>query len=271
MYQSDILIRTKICASPVLVYILVEHKSYPYRWTMLRLLAYMVRIWEKERAQNKRRKKLPPIIPVIFYHGSRQWKPPLDFSSYVELGEELGSYIPGFRAVMFNLQQFGDTDLHGAVLFRATMKIFKYAITRLRPHLSEILQEVSTLPFDERHKAFLKVLLEYIIQVGKDIEPSDVEEELRRAGLEDTREVYMTLAEQFIAKGKNEGKLEGKLEGQILAKQQVFLRLLEKKFGPVEVACKDRINSCGDRERLDRAIDLLLDANTIDQVLQPFK
>ena len=46
-HQSDILIRTKLRQSPVLIYILVEHKSYPYRWTVFQLLKYMVRIWEK--------------------------------------------------------------------------------------------------------------------------------------------------------------------------------------------------------------------------------
>ena len=285
--QSDILIRTRIRDSPVLVYILVEHKSYSYRWTMLQLLAYMVRIWEKELSQNKKLKKLPLIIPVIFYHGSGKWKPPLDFSSYIDLGEELRSYIPGFRAVMFNLQQLGDTDLRGAVLFQAAMKIFKYALTMLRQHVGEIARDLLTLPFDERNETFLKGALEYIMQVGEDIELSDVEEELQRAGSEDMREAYMTLAEQLIAKGKNEGKLEGKregklegklegkregklegkLEGQTLAKQQVLLRLLEKKFGLVDDPEKRKIRNCRDRDRLDQAIDLVLDADSIDRVL----
>jgi len=246
---------------------------------MLQLPAYMVRIWEKELSQNKKLKKLPPIIPVIFYHGSRKWKPPLDFSSYIDLGEELGSYMPGFRAVMFNLQQLGDRDLRGDALFQATMKIFKYVLTALRQHMEEIARDLFTLPFDERNETFLKGALEYIMQVGKDIELSDVEEALQRAGSEDMREAYMMLAEQLIAKGKNDGKLEGKregklegrLEGQILAKQQVLLRLLKKKFGPVEDAEKPKIRNCRDRGRLDQAIDLLLDAETTDQVLQPLE
>ncbi|GAG95701.1 unnamed protein product, partial [marine sediment metagenome] len=45
--QSDILIKTRLRKSPVMIYILVEHKSHPYRWTVFQLLKYMVRIWEK--------------------------------------------------------------------------------------------------------------------------------------------------------------------------------------------------------------------------------
>jgi predicted transposase/invertase (TIGR01784 family) len=102
-HQSDLLIRTRYRDHPVFVNFLVEHKSYPYRWTILQLLRYMVRIWEKELAQNKALKILPSIIPMIFYHGTRRWKQPLEFSSYVELQEGLRPYIPDFQVVLFNL------------------------------------------------------------------------------------------------------------------------------------------------------------------------
>ncbi|GAH33936.1 unnamed protein product, partial [marine sediment metagenome] len=42
--HSDILIQTRFKGSPAFVYVLVEHKSSPYRWTLLQLLKYMVRI-----------------------------------------------------------------------------------------------------------------------------------------------------------------------------------------------------------------------------------
>ena len=32
--QSDVLIRTRMRGSPALIYVLVEHKSYPDKWTM---------------------------------------------------------------------------------------------------------------------------------------------------------------------------------------------------------------------------------------------
>ena len=103
--QSDLLIRTRMRGPPALIYILVEHKSYPDRWTLFQLLKYMLRIWEKERALHGKEKTLPPIIPVIFYHGARRWRLPLNFSSYFIADEWLGPYVPEFRPVMVNLQQ----------------------------------------------------------------------------------------------------------------------------------------------------------------------
>ena len=150
-------------------------------------------------------------------------------------------------------------------MIRTALRKFKYMITHFRSDVREIRQKTSPARLDEKRKTFLKGALEYIMQVGKDITISDMEEELQVIGADELREIYMTLAEQFIAKGKDKGRLEG----QRLAKQQVLLRLLEKKFSPADVAYKHKVNNCRNRKKLDRAIDLLLDANTVDEVLQP--
>jgi predicted transposase YdaD len=91
----------------------------------------------------------------------------------------------------------------------------------------------------------------------------------------------MTIAESFRkkgkiegeAKGKPKGKIEGirkgKIEGEILTKQNILLRLLDKKFGYIDEADREKIRNVRDRDRLDRAIDRLLDAKSIEEVLQP--
>jgi predicted transposase YdaD len=108
-----------------------------------------------------------------------------------------------------------------------------------------------------------------------------VVEEIDKVDNEDTREVYMTAAEELRAEGieigrqegrqegKREGRQEGNLEGRIMSKQEVLARLIERKFGLLEVAVKQKINSCRDLNRLDRAIDLFLDAESVEEVLQP--
>jgi hypothetical protein len=49
----------------------------------------------------------------------------------------------------------------------------------------------------------------------------------------------------------------------------MLLRLLEKKFGGIDATEKEKVMNARDRDRLDRAIDLLLNAKSIDEVLQP--
>ena len=265
LYQSDILIRTRIRSSPVLVYVLVDHKSYPDRWAVLQLLVYMVRIWEKELSLHRKLKKLPCIIPIVFYHGGRKWTYPLNFMSYVEVNNELKAYIPDFQTLMFNLQTVDMESLHGGIAFQVALRAFKHAGKELQSHLGEMLTSVSKLPDDAKTKAFLSRLFEYILKVGGDFDVAVVEEELQSVESPISKEVFMTLEEQILERGK----VEGKLEGTIREKQQVLIRLLEKKFGPLDDDNKQNILDNKDRDKLDGAIDLILDAESVTEVMSP--
>ena len=263
LYQSDILIRIRTRTSAVLIYILVDHKSYPDRWAVLQLLVYMVRIWEKELSRNRKLKKLPCIIPVILYHGANRWVHSLAFSSYVEGAEELNSYVPDFQPVMFNLHHVDMESLQGNMMFQLALKAFKHAVKGLRPHIGELLKSISTLPIDARSRAFLSKLFEYILKVGGDFEVQTLEKELQSVESTFPREVYMTIEEQILERGK--------LAGTIQEKQQILIRLLEKKFGPLDDDNKQCVLDNKDREKLDSAIDLILDADTATEVLSPLR
>jgi len=271
--HSDLLIRTSRRGAPILIYILVEHKSYPDRWTVFQLLKYMVRIWERERGQHGKRKTLPSIIPVIFYHGTREWRLPLNFSSYFVPEDRLEPYIPEFHPVMVNLRQVEDRKLQGQVMVQIALKTLKHSLGNLRSCLVEILRSATSLPMDAEHKAFLSKLLEYIIEGCKDIEEQDVEQVLLSIGSREAREAYMTLAERLIergkAEGKREGKAEGRLEGKLLVKQEDLLKLLAQKFGAVADADKRKIMGARDLDRLDQALGLIFKTETIAEILRP--
>jgi hypothetical protein len=66
-------------SSSAYVYVLYEHKSYPYRWVTVQLLLYMATLWQRltgETAQH-RSGRLPEILPVVVYHGERAWNRPV--------------------------------------------------------------------------------------------------------------------------------------------------------------------------------------------------
>ncbi|MGR3301683.1 MAG: hypothetical protein ACUZ8I_04170, partial [Candidatus Scalindua sp.] len=176
-------------------------------------------------------------------------------------------YIPDFRSNLFNLQQLDDKDIRGSIIYQVALKAFKHGAIGLSPYLGEMLQSLLTLPFDEQLRAFMCVLFEYILKVNKDTKEEDIEEELLSIDSKDAREVYMTIAEKLIERGKVEGMIKGKIEGEILEKKHVLLRLLDKKFGGIDEAEKEKVMNIRDRYRLDRAIDLILDAKSIDEVL----
>jgi hypothetical protein len=89
----------------------------------------MVRIWEHHRrkshigARSGQREKhglpdtdpyrLPPIIPVVLFHGEKPWRGPKSFSETVGGGAELTPYIPNFAPVIFDLTTRSDAQISG--------------------------------------------------------------------------------------------------------------------------------------------------------------
>ena len=63
----------------------------------------------------------------------------------------------------------------------------------------------------------------------------------------------------------NEGHLEGRMEGQVEGEATLLMRLLERRFGPLSTALKQRIAST-DAETLLTYGDRVLDAKTLDDV-----
>ena len=272
-HQTDLLIRTKLGRSPAIVYILVEHKSYADRWSVFQLLKYMVRIWERERLKREAGMGLPIIIPVLFYHGTRQWRMPLDFSSYFLPEETLNPYIPTFRPVMIDLQAMEDRDFRGNRVIQAVLKTLKHSRKNLRLYLVEILRSVMAVPMDEKHRAFLESIFGYILGVGTDIDERDVDRAFRFIGSREAREAYMTLAEQLMAKGKEqgkeEGKEEGKREGLLEGKQDSLLTQLAQKFGTVSEADEKKVRETKDPDKLDQALILILTSESVEETLKP--
>jgi hypothetical protein len=65
------------------VYILFEHKSHPDDWVLLQLLRYIALQGEAYRKQHPEAKTLPPVYPLVLYHGQSRWRMPSDFHALI--------------------------------------------------------------------------------------------------------------------------------------------------------------------------------------------
>ncbi len=90
-----------------------EHKSWSDSWVTLQLLRYMTRIWSRHEREN-RRLPLPPVIPIVIYHG-RSRRAHTDFASLFaeELPPSLRRHCPGFRVETLNLTGPGVCRTYG--------------------------------------------------------------------------------------------------------------------------------------------------------------
>ena len=82
-----------------------------------------------------------------------------------------------------------------------------------------------------------------------------IAEKLRKEGME-----------QGIEEGIEKGLKEGELKGKLKDKQQVLIRQLSKKYSLTEQD-RQHISSITDPDKLDRALDEIVVAETKEQVL----
>ena len=148
-YYSDKLYKAKFTNGLLaLFYALIEHKSYPEHFVSFQVLLYKVKIWEffikqynaNRKAQIKQKKKnpdivvdptlkyLPPIIPMVLYHGKQEWKVPLDFKSLIDPNrpDEFDKYIPDFQYEFVNLSGIPDKDIKGEIYYQVAMRLMKH-------------------------------------------------------------------------------------------------------------------------------------------------
>lgn len=120
-HHTDLLFSVKVREGGEALLYLLEHQSTSDRHMALRLLGYLVRIWETWCEQQKDpTSRLPVIVPVVFYHAERRWAAPVSFDALVEVPEsmveEVRPYIPSFRYVVDDLSDVGDEALRRRAL-----------------------------------------------------------------------------------------------------------------------------------------------------------
>ncbi len=101
---SDIIYRVKINERDGYLYLLFEHKSYLYKTTALQLLKYIVSFWE-QKVNKENTSTLPPVVPLVLYHGEERWQIKNDLASIIEgiedlpedLLEPLRRFIPNYE------------------------------------------------------------------------------------------------------------------------------------------------------------------------------
>ena len=239
-HQTDLLIRLERDADEALVYVLYEHKSAPDRWVSLQLLRYLGAIWHRSRPPRVVG-RLPQIVPVVIYHGSRRWTSSLGF-------------VVAVLALKFVRQRLTEAIAHTlvAALDRALADPGARGLGRQAERLYLITRSRSDI--------------ELMATVAADREYHRAQESLMTYAEELLREGRLKGREEGHQEGREEGRQEGRREGELQDKRAVLLRLLSRKF-TVTDEDRGRVLSCDDPEALDAALDEIVTAEEIGSVL----
>ncbi len=180
--QSDLLYHVTAKKKPLFLYVLFEHQSTPDPLMPLRLLGYMLRIWDQYLKKHKRAIKLPPVLPLVLYHGQRGWSAPLCFEALFELPPELGKilrpFMPKFRHKLVDLSRLLSKQLLGAPEVRILLQLFK-SVTLGKQELLKSIEETAALMAELLHDpsgkaALVTASFVYVYFSSRDIQPKDI-------------------------------------------------------------------------------------------------
>ena len=246
-HQSDLLYRVKLLNGiPAYVYLLFEHKSYIDMVVAFQLLRYMTRIWEE---QVEAGEPLLPIIPLVIYHGEKEWRVPTNFSALFELPEVLKPYFPDFRYLLSDFSHLSDETIRGNIRLRVTLAVMRAIFS---PYLSEELPDLISLMYEladqQTGQDYIRSILYYLIRATGRV----TKEELRTALLQQGTQgetAMATIADEFIQEGIGIGVPKGLRRGIINA--------LQVRFDDAPQEIRDRLNQITNEGVLD---DLLKEA-----------
>lgn len=262
----------------IYLYLLLEFQSQTDPWMAVRTLVYQGLLWQQIIAEKKLQSgdRLPPVLLVVLYNGGPRWSAESRLKRLIALPEEspLWRWQPQARYHLLDMGRVPREDLTrkrtlATLLVRLEQRREPEALV---PLIDEVIDWFRTHPgYDELKRLFTDLVTAAIEGTGKPLAIPD--------DLKEVRTMLATLGKTWreewtaegmakgLARGKAEGLAEGLAEGEHQTQVRTMLRLLERRFGPVPVELRERINAA-DTATLDRWIDRILDAPTRDAVFE---
>ncbi|MES2777991.1 MAG: Rpn family recombination-promoting nuclease/putative transposase, partial [Bacteroidota bacterium] len=98
----------KDAAELIKVCLLVEHKSYPDRYTPVQIGGYIFSALQKQVANKER---LSVVLPVLLYHGRGKWQYQTLAGLFENLASEWRPFVPDFSYIYNNLGEVADAQV----------------------------------------------------------------------------------------------------------------------------------------------------------------
>jgi hypothetical protein len=259
--QADRLYRARaLGGGEVYIYVLLEHKSAPDPEVGVQLLGYLAEIWRRLDRQRLEQggaigSERPLIVPLVIYHGVREWTVPLSFGETVAADPVLPPYLPDFTYSLVDLGQVPDERLSNQRVARGGLRVLKYSY-RADGQRAAVLATVDDLI----GSGFLLSAFLYINWAYDAVDRRAIKRALARVP-DEQREAVMSV----MAQEREQGRIEGEAQGKARGKAEALLQLLERRFHGVPEPYHAQVLAA-DVEQLDTWIDAVLDAESIDAV-----
>lgn len=271
--HADLLFTAELVDGAGLVYfhLLFEHQSSD-DWSMaLRLLRYMLRIWDAHCAAHPQARRLPLIVPVVLAH-SDGWRTATSFEALIDLPADaraaLLPFAPKFRFALDDLAAAGPAALRRrAVSVQVRLALLALLEGRRAPNLAQLFRDwfdiLAEAGVDPLALRALELVIRYLYEVRGADEFDDAitttVRELRHRPEGTTMETIAQMLERKgRTKGREEGRQEGRQEGREEGRRELLRLMLRRRFGELPPAVDARL-AAADLATLDRWAERLVD------------
>ena len=264
--RSDKLFRVQFKSGrPGFAHVLLEHKSNSAPGTALQVWKYKTRIWERH-AQGKasRLRALPPIFPLVVYHGPREWSAPPSIAAMLGTDDpQVRALEPDFGYVLRDLSRLPVGKLAEDPAARAGLA------APAGSHAGEEARRAA-LPvvlggLSERSD-FAKRVVAYITGAWK-VSVPDLRSAAGQSGKGE--QIVGEIVQELLDLGKAEGivlgEATGTIKGEPEGEAKASLMLLEHRFGPLPEAVVRRVRGAPLAE-LDAWFAVVLAASSLAEV-----
>ena len=252
--ESDLLYTVKIDNHPTLLYCLFEHQSSPDPWMPLRLLRYIIGIWDQFRKQSKKATKLPPILPIILYQGGDTWTCDASLSSLIDIPAGLDIYQPDFQHLLVDLNQIASENIQGQPSLRTILLALKTSRDQNKQKLELLIRALAAIIHAD--PALIRSVMLYLYSVDNSTNITEYMNQAEALNHPQLREEIMTIAETLKNEGMQQGMQQTLHEG--------ILEILDLRFQSVSYSIKKQIEEITDTAVLRKLHRLAVQTPTIE-------
>ena len=226
---SDIVYTVRIRDALAFIYFLLEHQSTPDFLMPLRFYHYIGDIWELHLKQNPDARKLPVVIPILFYHGKDEWNISPELKDMIDDPGPAARHVPNFEHILHDLSTLSDSDIRGNIAVRLFLSVTRRIFSPdFGSHFDKMLPLFVELSWKRTGMEYLETVLRYVYDARDDLDPEETETKLVRVIDEDKKEAIMTVAERLRQEGEIRGEI--KTYKKLLASGFLSKELVDQKL-----------------------------------------
>ena len=263
--EDDIVWRVKVGGDWLYLYLLIEFQSSVDKYMALRMMVYIGLLYQDliKRGDVLADGRLPPILPIVLYNGSKRWTAATDIADLIPAVPGLvEQFKPKLKYLLIDENAYSDTEL--ASLNNLVAAVFRFEQS---DGLETVQDLVSLLivwlddRIDLRRMFALWIRAALMRNNNYNIILPQVDDLLEIKVMLSERMEQWALA--YIAEGELKGELKGKHEGEMLALQ----KLLSKRFGAIPADITQLIANAP-VESIERWLDRIIDAQQLADIFK---